>query len=160
MTMAPGLRKLSLTTHVATSVAWLGAVLAFLVLAIAGLTRRDELSVRAVYIAMDLVTRFVIVPLCLASLLSGIVQSLGTPWGLFRHYWVVIKLLLTVVSTALLLLHAQVVALLGRTAFAASFALGGLREARAQLVVDAAAAVLVLLVATTLATFKPRGALR
>ena len=44
-------------------------------------------------------------PLCFASLFSGLVQSLGTEWGLFRHYWVLFKLLINVLPTALLLLH-------------------------------------------------------
>lgn len=47
----------------------------------------DAQIVRAVYLAMDLTARFVIVPLCLASLLTGLVSSLGTSWGLFQHYW-------------------------------------------------------------------------
>ena len=47
----------------------------------------------------------VLVPLSVASLLSGLVQALGTAWGLFRHYWVLIKLMLTVVATAVLLAY-------------------------------------------------------
>jgi hypothetical protein len=41
---------------------------------------------------MELTTWIVIVPLSLAALLTGVVQSLGTPWGLFRHRWIVAKL--------------------------------------------------------------------
>ena len=78
LTLPPGLRKLVLTLHVASSVGWLGAVAAFLVLAVAGLTSRDVQTMRAAYIAMELVTGFIIVPFCLASLATGLVQSLGT----------------------------------------------------------------------------------
>ena len=60
---------------------------------------------RAAYIAMELTGWFVIVPLSLASLLTGLVQSLGTTWGLFRHYWVLVKFLLTIGATIVLLLH-------------------------------------------------------
>jgi ABC-type nickel/cobalt efflux system permease component RcnA len=81
------LRKLVLTAHITFSVGWLGAVAVFLALAIAGLTSRDPQMVRAAYSAMELTARFVIVPLAIASLFSGLIQSLGTPWGLFRHYW-------------------------------------------------------------------------
>lgn len=56
-------------------------------LAVSGLTSADVQTVRAAYLAMDLIGWFVIVPLSLASLLTGLVQSLGTRWGLFRHYW-------------------------------------------------------------------------
>jgi hypothetical protein len=91
-TMTPRLRKLLLTAHITFSVGWFGAVAAFLALAITGLTSRDAQMVRTAYAAMELTARFVIVPLAFASLLSGIVQSLGTPWGLFRHYWVLAKM--------------------------------------------------------------------
>lgn len=82
MTMPPHLRKLALTAHVTASVGWLGAVGAFLALAIAGLTSPDAHMVRAAYLGMDLTGWFVIVPLSFASLLTGLVQALVTPMGL------------------------------------------------------------------------------
>ncbi|MDQ6901046.1 MAG: hypothetical protein M3072_16375, partial [Candidatus Dormibacteraeota bacterium] len=88
MTMTPSLRKFALTAHVTCSVGWLGAVAGFLALAVAGLTSRDAQMVRGTYLAMDVTGWFVIVPLSFASLLTGLISSLGTPWGLFRHYWV------------------------------------------------------------------------
>src|SRR5918997_572837 len=102
MTLAPPLRKLALTAHVTTSVGWLGAVAAFLALAIAGLAGDDGPTVRRAYVGAEVITWAVIVPLCLASLVTGVVQSLGTSWGLVRHWWVLIKLALTVVATGLL----------------------------------------------------------
>ncbi len=86
--MRPGLRKLTLTAHVVSSVGWLGAVVAYLALSIAGLTSADPQRIRAAYIAMELVGWWGIVPLSTSSLLTGLLQSLGTAWGLFRHYWV------------------------------------------------------------------------
>jgi len=74
MTMTPGLRKFVLTAHVTSSVGWLGAVVAYLALAVAALTIQDAQTVRAAWIAMELTGWFVIVPLALASLLIGIVQ--------------------------------------------------------------------------------------
>jgi hypothetical protein len=56
---------------------------------------------------------FVLVPLSLASLLTGLVQSLGTPWGLFRHYWVLFKLLINVLATIVLLMYMQTLTYLG-----------------------------------------------
>ena len=107
MTMTPRLRKFALTAHVTSSVGWLGSVGAFLALAVAGLTSQDAQMVRAAYLAMELTGWFVIVPLSFASLLTGLVQSLGTEWGLFRHYWVLTKFLITIIATFLLLLHMQ-----------------------------------------------------
>jgi hypothetical protein len=101
--MTPGLRKLVLTLHITFSIGWIGAVAGFLALAITGVTSQDAQMVRAAYPAMKLIARFVIVPLAFASLLSGLIQSLGTPWGLFRHYWVLGKLLLTTFATIVLL---------------------------------------------------------
>ena len=112
----PTVRRITLTAHVIASVGWLGGVAAFLALAVTGLTHRDPLTVRAAYVATDVLTWLVIVPLAATSLITGVVQSLGTAWGLFRHYWVVTKLLLTVAATALLLLHTQPIATVARAA--------------------------------------------
>ncbi|WP_209313979.1 hypothetical protein [Blastococcus sp. TF02A-35] len=160
MTMPPAVRKTALTVHVAASVGWLGAVAAFLALAVVGLTSTDGSTVRGTYVAAAVVTWFVIVPLCLASLLSGIVQSLGTPWGLFRHYWVVVKLALTLGATLLLLVHTQPIDHLAAVATDTGIFGADLHGMRVQLVVDAGLATLVLLATTALATVKPRGMTR
>ena len=160
LTMPPRVRKLALTAHVTTSVGWLGAVAAFLALAVAGLTSGSTATVRGAYVAAEVITWAVIVPLCLASLVTGVVQSVGTPWGLLRHWWVVVKLVLTVVATALLLLHTQPIGHLGAVAAAGGGFGADLNGMRIQLVVDAAAALVVLLGATVLAVVKPRGVTR
>jgi hypothetical protein len=102
--MRPGLRKSVLTAHITFSVGWLGAVAAFLALSVGGLISPDAGLVRGSYLAMKLTAWFVIVPFAFASLITGIVQSLGTTWGLFRHYWVLAKMFLTVFATIVLLL--------------------------------------------------------
>ena len=157
MAMTPGLRKFALTTHVTSSVGWLGAVGAFLALAIAGLGSQDAQIVRAAYLAMRLTTWFVIVPLSLAALSTGIIQSLGTTWGLFQHYWIVTKLLLTVLATIILLVHTQPIDRVAAVAAQTTLAAGDLRQLRIQLVGDACAALFVLLVTTTLSVYKPWG---
>jgi hypothetical protein len=103
--MTPTLRKLNLTAHIALSVAWIGAAAAFLVLPVAGLTTQDESIVRGAYLSMDLICLYSIVPLSFAALGTGLIQSLGTQWGLFRHYWVLAKFLLTTVAVAVLQMH-------------------------------------------------------
>lgn len=157
MLMAPVLRKFALTAHVTSSVGWLGAVGAFLALAIAGLSSQDAQIVRAAYLAMHLTTWFVIVPLSLAGLLTGIVQSLGTPWGLFRHYWIVTKLLLTVLATIVLLVHTQPIDRVAAIAAETTLGFDDLRQLRIQLVGDASAALFLLFVTTTLSVYKPWG---
>ena len=157
MVMSPGVRKFVLTAHVVSSVGWLGAVAAFLALAVVGLTSRDTARVRAAYLAMELTGWFVIVPLSFASLLTGLVQSLGTTWGLFRHYWVLAKLLINVLSSVILLLHMQPISRMAGVAADTTLSTADFRRLRIQLVADAGAALVALLVATTLSVYKPRG---
>ena len=110
--MGARLRKFALTAHVACSVGSLGAIACFLALAVAGLTSQDAPMVRANYLAMELTAWFVIVPMVLAALLTGLVQALGTTWGLFRHYWVLLKLLVTVLVAVVLLLQLELIGFL------------------------------------------------
>jgi hypothetical protein len=155
------LRKLALTVHVASSVALLGAVAGFLALAITGLTSQDTEMVRAAYLAMELLAWFVIVPLTFASLLIGIAESLGTPWGLFRHYWVLAKLLLTVFVTVVLLLQMKLISTMARVAARTALSSSvDLHSARIQLVVHAAGGLLALLLLAALSVYKPRGLTR
>lgn len=160
MTMTPGARKFALTAHITCSVGWLGAVAAFLALSIAGLKSENPQLVRAAYLAMELTTWYVIVPLSLASLLTGVVQALGSPWGLFRHYWVLIKLLMTVVATLILLLHTRPIGLVAGVVAETTLSSGDLGRLRVQLVFDAGAALLALLVTVALSVYKPRGMTR
>ncbi|MCR5890542.1 hypothetical protein LRS06_23195 [Hymenobacter sp. J193] len=157
MTLAPALRKFLLTAHITFSVGWLGAVAVFLALAITGLTSSDALLVRTAYLAMGLSGWFVIVPSSLAALATGVVQALGTPWGLFKHYWVLVKLVLTVGATLLLLLHMQPVTYLAEVAAKSDLSTTDLRGLRLQLLADAAAALVVLLAATAISVYKPWG---
>jgi hypothetical protein len=157
MTLTPGLRKLALTGHITFAVGWLGAVAAFLALAIAGLTSQDVQMVRSAYFGMDLIARFVIVPLSFAPLLTGPILSLGTPWGLFRHYWILAKLLITALSTIIMQLHMQPISLLAAAAAKATLFSPDLREMQVQMVIASAAALVALLVDTMLAVYKPRG---
>ncbi len=53
MTMSPGLRKAALCVHISCSVGWTGAVVTFLGLALIALTTHDEVTARAMYVAMD-----------------------------------------------------------------------------------------------------------
>ena len=155
--LTPGLRRFALTAHVASSVGWLGAVAAFLCLAVAGLTTPDPRMVRAAYLAMELTAWFVIVPLSVASPLTGLIQSLGTTWGLFRHYWVLAKFVITIPASVFLLLHMQVVHRVAVVAAETTMPHAALRGTRLQLAVDAGAALLALLITTTLSVYKPAG---
>ena len=160
MTVAPGVRKFALTLHIVASVGWIGIVAGFLALAIAGLVSPDPNLVLASYFAMDFVYRTVVIPLGLASLTTGLVSSLVTDWGLVRHYWVVVKLLLTTPAVVLMLVHIEPVRRAARAAAATILAGADLSGLRRQLVAEASAVLIMLLVATALSTHKPRGRTR
>jgi hypothetical protein len=157
VTMTPRLRKFALTTHVTSSVGWLGAVATFLALALAGLISKDDQVVRSAYLATELVTWGVIVPFACASVLTGLVVSLGTSWGLVQHYWVFVKFMLTVLATVLLLLHTQPIGQLAAAARQGAIAGADIHGRQIQLVGDASAALVALLVNVTLSIYKPRG---
>ncbi len=151
-------RRLALTAHVVSSVGWLGAVAVFLALAVVGLTSQEVQTVRGAYLVMEPAGRFVLVPLAFASLLTGLVQALGTTWGLFRHYWILYKLLINVVATLLLVVYMETFRSMADVAGDPRSQLGEVRNASP--LIHAALALLLLLVATTLAVYKPRGMTR
>lgn len=157
MTMSPRLRKLALTAHITFSVGWLGAVAVFLAHAIIGLTSEQPLMVQAAYLAMGLSSWLVIVPFCFGSLVTGLVQSLGTHWGLFKHYWTVVKLLLTLAMTILLLQHTQPISEMAKIAADSILSAADHRPLRIKLVVTAGGALLVLLAITAISVYKPWG---
>ncbi|MBS0513925.1 MAG: DUF2269 domain-containing protein [Proteobacteria bacterium] len=152
MTLSPSQRKLVLTIHVLTSVAWLGALLAYLVLDISAVANIDPQTVRAAYLAMNLITRCVIVPLAIASILFGAVNALGTPWGLFRHYWVLLKLLLTLFATTILLLETQTIDYMAEIASSSTVP----RNLHGSLP-HSIGGIVVLLIIMVLAIYKPPG---
>jgi hypothetical protein len=157
MLMPPRIRRFALTLHVVSSVGWLGAIAVFLALSLAGLSVDDAAAVRAAYLAMNLAAWSLLVPLALASLVTGVVQGLGTKWGLMRHYWVLAKLILTAVATLILLAYTQTISSMAELA-KQNVPLEEVRNLSPAL--HAGIAVAVLLTTTALAIYKPRGLTR
>jgi DMSO/TMAO reductase YedYZ heme-binding membrane subunit len=157
MLLGPRARKTGLTVHVVASVGWTGAVMCFLALSVVSLASQDPETVRSVFIAMESIGWLVLVPLSFASLVSGLVQALGTRWGLFRHYWVLIKLLANLFATVVLILYMQTLEHFAGIAQAQPVAVDFdvLRSPSPAL--HAGAALILLLVAVVLSIFKPRG---
>jgi hypothetical protein len=75
--MTPALRRFTFTTHITSSVGWVGAALVFLALAVIGFTSDDPVKVRGAHLLMAPAAWFVLVPLAHASLLSGIAFVAG-----------------------------------------------------------------------------------
>lgn len=148
--MTSRLRKLTLTAHVGVSVGWLGAVLAYLALAIAAVASGDPALVRAAFLSMELIGWFVIVSCAFGALLTGIVQGLLTPWGVLRHWWVVVKLVLTVLATIVLVKHMPTVSRVAADAKSSG-------HASKHLLAHAIGGAVVLLAILALSIYKPWG---
>lgn len=155
--MPPALRKLGLAVHIVMSVGWMGAVAAFAAVAFVGRASTDATALAGVGDALAVIGWAAVVPLALASVVSGIVQSLGTNWGLFRHYWVIFKLVATLVATLLLMLHMLPTMELASAARSGALPVARLVGLRQQLAFDAGAGLLVLLAISALSFYKPRG---
>jgi hypothetical protein len=125
-----------------------------------GLASNDPEVVRSAYITMEAAGWWVLVPLSVASLVTGLIQSLGTRWGLFRHYWVITKLVINLVSTAVLLLYMRSLESFADIARATPSAadLDELRDPSP--LVHSVAALVLLTLAAVLSIFKPRGVTR
>ncbi|MFP5021512.1 DUF2269 family protein [Pseudonocardia phyllosphaerae] len=82
--------------HVAVSVGWMGAGAANVVLASAALAA-DPVTAAAAYRFVDVIDWWLVIPAAFASLVTGIVVAVASPWGLARYWWVLTKLVLTIV---------------------------------------------------------------
>lgn len=99
------LRRTLLAVHLMASVGWLGAAGAYLPLSLTAASASEPASVRASWLAMELVLVDCIVPLAVATLVTGVAVAMLSPWGLFQHYWVVVSLVATSALVGLLVLH-------------------------------------------------------
>ena len=154
MTMSPALRKLALSVHLTCSVGWIGTVVAYVALGVAATTSGDGGTVRAAWIAMELIGWYVILPLAVASLVTGLVMALGTRWGLFRHYWVLFSLVLTTVAVVVLVLHLPAVSAMAEVARDAD---GATLDGLGGDLLHSGVGLAVLLVVQVLNVYKPRG---
>ena len=154
MTMTPPMRKLVLAVHLAFSVGWIGAVVAYLALAVAAETSSKSATVGGAWVAMEVVGWYAVVPLAVGALVTGVAVALGTRWGLFRHWWVIFSLVLTTFSLVVLLQHMPTVSSIADEARQADAlrvdALGGE-------IPHPAIGLGVLLVVLVLNVYKPRG---
>lgn len=127
-------------------------------MAVIALTHDDPAAVRGIYILMEPTARYVLLPFAAASLVTGVIHSLGTHWGIFRHYWVIVKLILTAVATLILLVYMETFQAMALTASDLRADIESVRNASPLL--HAVLALLVLVAATFLAIFKPEGLTR
>ena len=157
--MPPALRKFTLAVHLTVSVGWVGAVAGYIALDVTAATGRDTDTLRFAFLGMERIAVNVIVPLALASLPTGLIVSLGTKWGLFRHYWLLISLVLTTLATLVLLSETRVISAYADMAADPTTTSEELRGLGSTLV-HSVGGTLVLLVILVLNVYKPRGLTR
>jgi len=159
MSMGPRLRKLALTSHIIVSLGWIGAVAAYLVLDVTTAISQDPQTLRASYIAMGAIAWWAIVPFAYASLVTGLVMGLGTKWGLFRHWWVLMSLILTILAIVVLMAETRTIDGLVVAASDPTITDAELLAMPSTLV-HSVLGMVVLLVITVLNVYKPRGLTR
>jgi hypothetical protein len=91
-------RRALLVVHVAASASWLGLTLGLLTLALTAATTQSLPMIEAACRSMKVFTDWLVIPVGLLTLLSGLVLSLGSKWGLARHRWVYTKFWLTLIT--------------------------------------------------------------
>ncbi|MER7481815.1 DUF2269 domain-containing protein [Streptomyces sp. NPDC126510] len=92
-------RRAVLVVHVTASASWLGLSLGLLALGTTAASDGSAVTVEASVRAMKLFADWLLIPVALLTLLSGLVLSLGTVWGLARYRWVYTKFWLTLATT-------------------------------------------------------------
>ena len=157
--LTPAVRKAVLVLHIVSGIGWIGVDIALLVLLITARTTSDANLVVSGFNAIRMIVPVAVPPLSLSILVTGLILGLGTPWGLVRYWWVVVKLILSLVMTTLVFLSLvpgvnsiEILSAAGMSADALRASLGSLPT---QLMFPPVVSFLMLCVATILSIFKP-----
>ena len=140
------MRRAVLTAHILCSVALLGDVAGFLAVAIRAATTDDPALEAASYELLEMFSLVFGIPLSFGALITGVLLTRVSKWGIRRHRWVTVKLGLIV---SVILMGSFV---LGPTT--ASMQQGG--DAGLALILGSAYDVLALSLAVGISVYKPR----
>lgn len=158
--LSPPRYRLLLTTHVLVAVGWLGVILAKLALAITAVTA-DAPDLAVALYRSTVVLNAVFPPLAIGAIVTGVLLSLGTKWGLLQHYWVATKLVLSVAVIATAIRFGD--RLVGEAIAAAAGSampdrsMPALADPTALLIALSATHLLMLAIATVVSFYKPWG---
>ena len=162
--LSPQLRRLVLAAHVLVAGGWFGIVVAKLVLEVTAATTRDQEIPRAAYMLIQVLDRAMFPPVAVGTLLTGVILSVGTAWGLFQHYWIVAKLALTVgvILSGVLFVGAWVQQAIATASGPAAdtVARSDVGSAPLLLICTAVAHLFMLGAATVISVYKPWGRIR
>lgn len=148
-------RKTVLTVHIASAVALVGTSAGLLIAGVRAATRSEPAQAHTIYELMQLLAFSLGIPFSFVALASGATLALSSRWGLVRHWWVTVKLvlLLATIVTGALVTGRSIDAMLDDTGP------GGTGDDGAQwtLVIAVAAQLAMVVTANVLAVFKPAG---
>lgn len=88
-------RRATLVVHVVSAAGWLGIALGLLALGITAATTESAPVLEASVRSMKTLVDWVVFPVALLTLLTGLLMALGSSWGLARHRWIYTKFWLT-----------------------------------------------------------------
>lgn len=89
-------RSVLLGFHILFAAAWMGGVAALILVSLVGRRPEGGEALALARASLQWIDWVIIIPACLGSLATGLLFSMGTPWGFFRYTWITIKWLLTV----------------------------------------------------------------
>jgi hypothetical protein len=141
-----GAHKTALVAHVLSSVGWFGVAVVVAFAGLAAALTGDRSLARALYRTMETVP-WLSIPVGLLAIATGVVLSVGTRYGLVRHWWVIAKI---VIAIAVVVTDAVIVSHVAHDAAATG-------SPTAPLYGSTIAHVVMLAVATVLSVFKPGG---
>lgn len=157
--LAPAVRKSLLVLHAVTGISWMGVDIALLVLLITARTTNDAALVISAFHAIRMIVPVAVPPLSFGILITGLILGWGTSWGLVRYWWVLVKLLLSLVMTVLvfssLVPAINSLAIPSTTSLSAEAVRASMGSIPTQLMFPPVVSFLMLGIATVLSIFKP-----
>ncbi|PYI53865.1 hypothetical protein [Paenibacillus flagellatus] len=91
-------KKALLTLHIVFSGILLGCMVVFLILNITAAATSDPRVFQACYTVMLVLARSSVRASTIGAVVTGVLLSVLTHWGLVRYYWIIAKELLTLLS--------------------------------------------------------------
>jgi formate-dependent nitrite reductase membrane component NrfD len=88
------------TTHIFFASLWLGGGIAIFTILIANHKPLNGYELHSINTIIDTLDSLLVIPGALGSLFTGLLLSMFTDWGFFRHHWVTTKWVATVLAAA------------------------------------------------------------
>jgi hypothetical protein len=90
-------RSWLLSLHIATGGLWFGTALCSVALALSILLLKPGEAIHGINLARNVLGQYIIIPAAVFSVITGVLLCGFTNWGFFKHYWVMVKQLVTLV---------------------------------------------------------------